>query len=817
MKYCIFFYVLSFVFFVGCGDDIDINGQSSQSSTIQISNDDNFVVAINRIDSAEAATAFDRLSDVNGSLSIIRVVNDANVKVDEITVGKDPRSVSINKDFTRAFVSNGQDNTVTAIDISAVPGGGAAAVIATINVGSEPRGTALTPSGEKLYVANYGEGNISVINTGNNTVIRTIELEFFGTNIDPFILANPYAIGVSDNGDDIDEDETLIVADFFGRQIERLQKDTREGFDNGKEGRIAFITVSNDQILNVISLSPVQDSGFTANRIPFQQTVFRVSGGAKGNAPQGAFFNQLHTMTFRDGTTNVYLPSIAASPEPPVRFNVNVQSLIGVIQTGSNAELANQHFNLNAKFKNEIEPTAPFDADNAFRLDRAFSGDTVAMAIKLDTALFLSRSGAFVTKGFFNGDQINFDVPAAFRIPVGNVPSGIVMNSDATRAFVNADVDATTTVINVEENVVVATVNNADLPAAGSDQHQILMGKLAFFTGMGLPAEDLLNQNVRDIDTHRFRNVASKDNWSSCASCHPDGLSDGVTWIFGTGPRQTIPLDASFSFVDPENDRRVMNWNAVRGSVTDFNNNARNVQGGFGFTPDAQRAIDDQGQPGDVEDFDEVFNHGPDENTLVEALGRVGISDSLNLMTIYAQKGIRTFNRPTNLDNAIVLRGRDAFETFCVDCHSGDKWTTSQILWDTPLFDIGGNQLDDDVVVIGPARSTLEFNGNGQNFIIINQNFETLDPGNPIEVRANAQPSLGQNVSFNPPSLLGVRHTAPYGHNGRAENLEDVFLPRTDDGLEHPTFGANDAQIRDIIEFLKAIDEAEAPFLFRNK
>lgn len=817
MKYCIFIYVLCFVFFVGCGDDIDLDGRASQNSTIQISDDDSFVVAINRIASADAGVAFNRLSEVNGSLSILRVANDENVKVDEVTVGKDPRSVSINKDFTRAFVSNGQDNTVTAIDISAVPGGGAAVVLATINVGSEPRGTALTPSGEKLYVANYGEGTVSVIDTANNTVIRTINLEFFGTNIDPFVLANPYAIGVSDNGDDLDEDENVIVADFFGRPIEQLPKDSREGFDNGKEGRIAFIDVSNDQILNVITLSPVRDTGFNANRIPFQQTVFRVTGGAKGNAPQGAFFNQLHTMTFRDGTANIYLPSIAASPEPPVNFNVNVQSLIGVIQTGANAELANQHFNLNARFKNEPQPTPPFDAGNDFRLDRTFSADTVAMAIEVDTVLFLSRAGAFVTKGFFNGDQIGFDAPAAFRIPVGNVPNGIVMNSDATRAYVNAEVDATTTVIDVEAAEELATIENATLPAPGTLQHQILLGKLAFFTGMGLPAENLLNQNVRDIDTHRFRNVASRDNWSSCASCHPDGLSDGVTWIFATGPRQTIPLDASFSFVDPDNDRRVLNWNAVRGSVTDFNNNARNVQGGFGFTPDAQRVIDDQGQPNDVEDFDEVFNHGPDENTFVENLGRIGISDSLNLMTLYVQRGVRTFNRPTNLDNAAVLRGRDAFETFCVDCHSGDKWTTSQILWDTPLFDIGGNQLDDRVVVIGPARSTLEFNENGQTFTIINQNFETFDPNNPIEVRANAQPALGQNVSFNPPSLLGVRHTAPYGHNGRAERLEDIFLPRVDDGLEHSTFGANDAQISDILEFLQAIDEAEAPFLFLRK
>ena len=81
--------------------------------------------------------------------------------------------------------------------------------------------------------------------------------------------------------------------------------------------------------------------------------------------------------------------------------------------------------------------------------------------------------------------------------------------------------------------------------------------------------------NVRSIDTIQFRGHASDNNWSSCSSCHPDGLSDNVTWIFPTGPRQTPPLDASFSAADTQK-QRVFNWNAVRGSVTDFNNNSRN-------------------------------------------------------------------------------------------------------------------------------------------------------------------------------------------------------------------------------------------------
>ena len=46
---------------------------------------------------------------------------------------------------------------------------------------------------------------------------------------------------------------------------------------------------------------------------------------------------------------------------------------------------------------------------------------------------------------------------------------------------------------------------------------------------------------LRDIDPLLHRNKASDNGWSSCASCHDDGHADNVTWIFETGPRQTIP------------------------------------------------------------------------------------------------------------------------------------------------------------------------------------------------------------------------------------------------------------------------------------
>ena len=119
-------------------------------------------------------------------------------------------------------------------------------------------------------------------------------------------------------------------------------------------------------------------------------------------------------------------------------------------------------------------------------------------------------------------------------------------------------------------------------PEPGTVEHATLVGKLAFFTALGIPDNGIFDTPIRDFDPLFFRGKQSKSGWSSCGSCHPDGLADGVTWSFGTGPRQTKPLDGMFG-KDINLDQGILNWSAVRGSNTDFNANSRATQGGCGF------------------------------------------------------------------------------------------------------------------------------------------------------------------------------------------------------------------------------------------
>ena len=65
------------------------------------------------------------------------------------------------------YVTNFSDNTVSVIDTATNT------VVATVAVGNGPEGVAVTPDGTKVYVANT-TGNVSVIHTATKTLVKTV-------------------------------------------------------------------------------------------------------------------------------------------------------------------------------------------------------------------------------------------------------------------------------------------------------------------------------------------------------------------------------------------------------------------------------------------------------------------------------------------------------------------------------------------------------------------------------------------------------------------------------------------------------------------
>ena len=114
-------------------------------------------------------------------------------------------------------------------------------------------------------------------------------------------------------------------------------------------------------------------------------------------------------------------------------------------------------------------------------------------------------------------------------------------------------------------------IRTAPLPAAGSPAEVVTVGAEMFFSSRGnfnRPAGAAVSTTER----------LSSEGWQSCASCHFEGLTDSVVWEFGTGPRKSVPLNATFNPRN-RNEQRVLNYSAIFDEVEDFEANIRNVSG----------------------------------------------------------------------------------------------------------------------------------------------------------------------------------------------------------------------------------------------
>ncbi|MGH8587985.1 MAG: hypothetical protein ACREXX_01215 [Gammaproteobacteria bacterium] len=337
------------------------------------------------------------------------------------------------------------------------------------------------------------------------------------------------------------------------------------------------------------------------------------------------------------------------------------------------------------------------------------------------------------------------------------------------------------------------------------------MGKLVFFTALGVPDNGLRGMPIRGVIPLQFRGKQSDAAWSTCASCHFEGLADHVTWFFGDGPRSSIPLDGTYSKINGAHDIRINNWSAPRDGVTDFNNNSRNVQCGSGFAGgDAPMNIAGVDLPcpgaGPGMPNQAIFDHGIEQ----------GASEALDVETTWVQT-VRPLNQPQPDDPTALGAGAAVFQDNCASCHGGAKWTKSQVIY-------GNNPaLGAAVAGVRPVRDPgLEITANQAvsytNTVLDPTPLQfleiigTFDANNPIEIRGQ-QAAIGQTPlgadGFNVPSLLSVNYHAPYFHNGQAQTLEEVFA-------QHQLPGGGPIQdltgATALLEFLKAIDGRTATF-----
>jgi len=522
------------------------------------------------------------------------------------------------------------------------------------------------------------------------------------------------------------------------------------------------------------------------------------------------FPNQLLSALIRGN--RLFLPNIGAQPEPPEVFNVNVQALVYAVDVQALAERVAEHVNLNTQIAVETALPPPslnrVFANDIVAIDGNGAGDTFLIVSRGGNELFRAKLDANNKLNILNAAQTGVDC----RLQSGNLPSGVAMRQDGTRGYANNEANFSVTSMNIESGLCLTVqldIPSSTPPAPGTVEHAVLVGKVAFFTALGIPDNNLSGVPIRNIIPRNFKGKQSKDGWSSCGSCHPDGLSDRVTWIFGTGPRQTKPLDGMFNKLTNVSDQALLNWSAIRGSNTDFNNNSRVTQGGCGFASDITApgqcfAMGNMTPPNLA-----IYDHGITQ----------GGSEALDTQTLWIFAAVRALNQPRPSSTSA---GAAVFAANCASCHGGAKWTKSEIFHrDNPAavaqngapLDPGVTRLPAAPPVSGLVNEFFSFTCNNSTIKYL-EKVGTFDITNTLEIRDNAAASTAFGVNgFNVPSLLSINYHAPYLHRGQAQTLEQVF-PLHGLGPNGQNFPPtttiqtqlNAQQRADLLVFLKSID-----------
>ena len=779
------------------------------------------------------------VNPLGNSVSVLRT--DTNALLATIPTGAEPQSVALTPNGQYAYVANAADGTVSVIKINDSAWGTFSAALDTtagtgghITTGAEPWSVVCSPDGNRIFVANSSQDSITVINTATRGIIGHVNLRTSIAN-DPDRTRHFQPRGLA-----VTADSTKL---YVTRFLSFTKPGGRQGDDFGKEGLVAVLnintastSIADYSVARTVTLAP-QFTGFNHPDLPGTTT--------------GAFPNQLQSIVLRGD--RAYLPNIAASPSGPLRFNIDTQAFVNVI-TGTNgtspadggsANLLNLH--LGAR-NPEPGKTKLFFSNPCAMAFTTASGAGNAYVVSSGSDLLVKLNvGAGGALDFTGGtdrtryiDLNNPANPATSGVNAGKNPRGIVINSSGTRAYVSNFVSCNVSIVDLTTDTVLGATATSPLPAPNSQAEQNLVGAEMFFSSRGnfdtLPGSSSL------------QNRLSSEGWQSCASCHPSGLTDGVVWSFGAGPRKTIALNSTFLPQD-RTKQRALNYSAIFDEVEDFEANIRNVSGpgplsGGGLNSNFGLLLGENGSldtpPSALNAFS-LPNSGRPQLT-VTLPGSTAKVPALTALREWVRNAVRSPQAPLlipGLPNApttlTLLNGRSHWVyTQCSNCHGPPGWSSSYLRLLPPpavgdIFTersptpftanpVGTQYLNRFLRDIGSFNLGVPGQGN-----LLGLNIGADEKAAPIVSGGVLQPaqdalgfdynSDGKGTGFNPPSLISAYSLPPYGHNGAAESLTNLmanFKHRTINGTISDPW--TPTRVAEGVAFFESIDANSDPF-----
>jgi YVTN family beta-propeller protein len=659
-------------------------GHPTYSSPIVISADDKLVWSVNPADN---------------SVSVIRT--DTNTLIENIKVGNEPQSVAIDPDNKFAYVANAAGSDVTVIKITnSNPATFQAGVWGQLTTGAEPWNIVSSPDGKRIFVANSSQDTITVIDATKNSIIGAVNLRNSLCN-DPDRNRHFQPRGLA-----VTQDGTKL---YVTRFLSFIQAGGVQGMDTGRAGIVCRLDIDtrSEKIhgyrpAEVISLAP-QVTGFQFPNL---------------NEDTLAFPNQLQSIVIRGN--QAYLPNIAASPSDPLRFSVDTQAFVNIIDNvnGANPQTdaslskfflgsknLGPNLHLGARVPEKGKPTLFFanpwgiaftnQAGNGAGYVIAAGSDLLVKVIVAADGTLSFTGGATTTRYIDMNDPND---PATSGDNAGKNPQGIVIDNAGKTAYVANFVSRNVSVVNLATDTVSTVIRTTSLPKPGSKGEVVLVGAEQFFSSRG-------HYNQPPGTTISVKDRLAQTGWQACSSCHFKGLTDSVVWTFNTGPRKSVPLNGTFDPQDRGNatsEQRVLNYSAIFDEVHDFDLNVRNVSGPGAlktaqpcsepppamstFDPDHGLLLGDKNPqlaPCTIVAF-KPPNENRDGITVTLPGSNVAVK-ALSALNEWVRVAIRTPNGPLTdqqikrgISHEDVEEGRELFkQAGCASCHGGNQWTSS--------------------------------------------------------------------------------------------------------------------------------------------
>jgi YVTN family beta-propeller protein len=776
------------------------------SSPIAMTQDKKFIWVVNPDDGSVSV-----LGNLDGTPSVVGAIKN---------VGQEPQAIALDTVVpgTRAYVVSPPDNGVIVIKVNTVSPF-SAVVEKTLITGAEPWNVVASPDGKRIFVANSGQDTITVINAANQTIVGSVDLRTSACNVDDQNRHfQPRGLAVTANSD------RLYVARF----LSFTKPGGVQGADGGKEGVVCQLNIPGD-----VSELPTVGG---AVRLAPMPTGFKQPNGVEAISHP----NQMQSIViYRD---QAYLPNIGAATGGPDRFNSSTMAHVNVIDNinadgnGSDtpADAPTKSINLHLGARDpEPDKEKIFFANPWAIAFRNNEGVVNAYAVSSGSDLLVKLNVGATGALTFTGDvstttYIDLNDPEVNETSgrnAGKNPLGIVIRGD--KAFTMNYVSRNVSVVDLDDDEVVQVIETSTLPLAGTLDEVLLVGKEVFFASRGhfdRPAGTTVSTSNR----------LSNEGWQTCSSCHFAGLTDGNVWFFGSGSRKSVPLNASWSPHNPD-DQRLFNYSAVFDEVQDFELNIRNTSGpgplntqtppkgpvdcAFLPPPAAPGAVGTTpifdpnhglifGDDGDINKSPCVVNQfakpnggRPQMTVTLPGNGRQPIK-ALDAMKEWVRFSIRTPEGALTeadipgdagaLDPQDVAAGRRLFfRAGCHKCHGGTKWTISnkdftsppaaaELATEAPLTTTNAVQLQFFNRMLFDI-SSFNLNVAGQGNIL---------PGQPaigaVELSNGGLKALGfdhngdgKGKGYNIPALLGIYAVPPYYHNGACETLACVLSNET--------------------------------------